>query len=160
MRWFTPAILAALLGCGATRPPALAPVPSRPDSAELQKEIQDALSRLDDHPDLLHFDHTPAVHELITIGEPALEPTLPYLLSDNPDTRLHAETAIYGILLQMHGFVRGRGWTTPDGERRFVEFSRRLWDGGAANVQVYEAPQSERAEYIERVRGWLASRRP
>lgn len=159
MRWLTPAIFVALLGCGATRPPAPPPVSSQLSPGELQKRIQNALSRLDDDPDLLHFDHTPAVHELTVLGEPALEPTLPYLLSDNPDTRLHAKTAIDGILDKMHGFVGGRGWTTPGGEQKCRDLHRRLWDGGAANVWVHEATKSERAEYIERVKEWLASRR-
>jgi len=118
------------------------------------------LVRLDDDPDPLHFDYTPAVHDLIAMGEPAIGPTLPYLLSENEATRLHAERVIEGVILTMHGFVFGRGWSRQNAEEEFRSFYKTLWDYEAVGRKsLYESAVTERQAYIERVKRWLAGRR-
>ena len=81
MRWLLFLLVVALVGCAAH--PALPKPAPDPDPDATAKRIQGLLSRLDENPDPLHADYTPAVWELIEIGEPAIEPTLPYLLSED-----------------------------------------------------------------------------
>lgn len=121
MRWLLFVAFVALVGC-ASEPAAPKPEPDlNPDATA--KRVQEALARLDDdNPNTLHADYTPAVWELIDIGEPAIEPTLPYLLSENWETRLHADRVISGAMARMYGFIHGRGWSRPDGERKFRRF--------------------------------------
>jgi hypothetical protein len=151
------AAVAAMVGCAT--PTAPKPVAGADPDASA-KRVQELLAKLDDNPDILHFDYTPAVSELIELGEPAIEPTFAYLLSDNEATRLHAERATDGAMMTMHGFVRGRGWSNPDGEQVWKRLCATLWDYEAmGRKQVYEAPIEARRAYIERVKQWLASRR-
>ena len=157
MRWVLMTAASALVGC--TTPVAPDTV-AGPDSDAAARHVQQLLDKLDDDPDILHFDSTPAVSELIVIGEPAIEPTLPYLLSENEDTRLHAERVIYGAMMRMHGFVLGRGWSQPGLEQEFQRLSETLWDFEAmGGKSVVQSPVQERQAYIERVKRWLASRR-
>ncbi len=146
-----------LAGC--MTPAALQPVAGAdPDAPE--NRVYELLAKLDYDPDILHFDYTPAVRELIEIGEPAIEPTLPYLLSENWGTRLHAERVIGGAIARMHGFVSGRGWSRPEDEQECKRFYGTLWNSGTIRLKsLDESPVSDRIVFIERVKQWLASRR-
>lgn len=159
MKWMTPGILAVLFGCAS--PPAASPTPqSAAETNDVQKRVREALARLDEKPDMLHFDYTPAVSELIDLGEPAIEPTLPYLLSDSWATRVHAETAVAGAIQRMHGFVRGQGWTSTAGEEAHRRLCPVLWgEAWAGHTSLADTPRPMRVAYIEQVKRWLASRR-
>jgi len=130
------------------------------EQEKTSEKIRDLLSRLDDDPDLLHSDYTPAVHELVKIGKPAIEPTLPYLLSDNQLTRMHAQRVVEGVILTSYGFKAGQGWPDPDKEQEFREFDLTLWDSDKmGGKDVNEATSDERKAYIERVKKWLGTAR-
>lgn len=155
MKWAIFVSAVALVGCDV--PPT--PNPPNAEPPAIPKRVQELLARLDDDPDKLHFDYTPAVNGLIEIGEPSIEPTLPYLLAEGEATRLHAERVIHTVLAKMHGFVPGQGWSRPDGEQTFRRFSKTLWDAEAmGNRSVHESPVQDRQAYIGRVKRWLASR--
>ena len=157
MRWVLIVAAVALVGC--TKP--LEPTPlADTKPAVPANRVQELLAKLDDDPDILHADYTPAVWELIEIGEPVIEPTLPYLLSENETTRLHAERVIEGVMRRMYGFVAGKGWTRPGGEQEFRQLSNTLWDFEArGGKSVYESPVRDRLAYILRVKRWLTSLR-
>ncbi len=115
---------------------------------DIVQYVNSILSRLDKDPDILHCDWTPAIRELENIGEPALEPTLPFLLVDNELTRCRASHAIYSILLTMHG------------EKDFDRFKKTLWDCEDNRLWgICEAPFEDRIEFIQRVKRWLTLRR-
>ena len=93
---------------------------------------------------------------LIEIGKPAIEPTLPFLLSDCAETRLHAERILTHVLAGMRGFVPGQGWSSADGERTYRDFSATLWDSDAIGRQIHETTIEHRLTYIARVKRWLS----
>jgi hypothetical protein len=113
------------------------------------RALEVCLRTLDDAPDPLHADRTPAVQCLIEIGEPALLPLVDLLGSDNGDTRMHAERAIQGITRRRFGFD-GFVWSEGAMERWMHWWSAIGFDSAAA------APQ--RAEAILRLRAGLKSR--
>jgi hypothetical protein len=110
------------------------------------RALEACLRTLDDAPDPLHADRTPAVQCLIEIGEPALAPLIDRLASDDGDTRLHAERAVQGITRRRFGFD---GFSWPDGAmKRWMDW----WDGiGFESADVAHS----RAAAIERLRTGL-----
>lgn len=113
--------------------------------------LADLLRRIDEAPDELHGDVTPAVNGLIALGRSALASVLDMMASPRSNTRLHAQRAFEGILMREQGFAPGQGFTTPDGEDRF----RALWStqGGYA----WDAPATPRAQALVAWRTWLAA---
>src|SRR5215210_2755978 len=90
---------------------------SSPDSASQSAgdPVQALYARLNDDPDLLHADYTPAVHKLIRVGRPALPRAVDLMLTGDEDTRMRAQRVLEGVTSVEHGFVFGQGWTRPDG---------------------------------------------
>lgn len=109
--------------------------------------LQACLKTLDDAPDSLHSDRTPAVRCLIEIGRPALAPLLDVLAAPSATTRLHAQRAVEGITRRMHGFD-GKAWTggTADDWIR--------WWGTIG--YAHDGPDAARAAAIDRLRAWTA----
>jgi HEAT repeat protein len=103
------------------------------------RALEACLATLDDAPDTLHSDHTPAVACLIDIGDPALAPLVDKLLADQEDTRLHAERAVEGITLRRFASDRDRwrAWWSSIGYEH---------DGAVA----------ARTAAVARLRDWLA----
>lgn len=75
-----------------------------------------ALRTLDDAPDELHLDQTPAVRTLIAMGERAVPGILEAMLSEDDVTRLHAQRALEGIVYRRHGFLPGAGFPSAEAE--------------------------------------------
>jgi hypothetical protein len=137
--------VALLVGC--------APEPeSAPPAAG--DRIHQLYAQLNLNPDIAHSDYTPAVHELIRVGRPAVPRGLELMLSEDEDTRLRAQRVLEGVTLVEHGFVFGQGWTRQDGEANFRRFWARL---GELN---YRAPPDKRAASVELWRAWLAEEQP
>ena len=112
------------------------------------RERIDALVRgLDDDPDPLHLDMTPAVQALGEIGTDAVPALAGPLGSPSQDTRLRAQRALEAIVQRRHGFAPGRGF--PGGQ---AEQDAR--DELAEIGYDFEAEPSERAAAIERLRVW------
>ena len=116
-----------------------------------QERISILIATLNERPDLLHSDYTPAVHELIKIGQPAIEPLLDVMLDANEGTRKRAERALDGITSKMHGFRAGQGWNDPHGEGRFRKFWKSL---GSYN---WDDSEQSRRTSIAKWRDWVAS---
>ncbi|WP_106408398.1 hypothetical protein [Thauera propionica] len=111
--------------------------------------VAELLKRIDEAPDELHVDHTPAANELVTIGRPALPGLLNLMASSKAETRLHAQRVFEGILMAEMGFVPGRGFSTTDGEDRF----RALW--AAQGSYDWNADEDARERSLAAWRAWL-----
>jgi hypothetical protein len=111
-----------------------------------EQALAACLRTLDDAPDPLHADRTPAVQCLIEIGEPALSPLVDLLAADDRDTRIHAERAVQGITRRRFGFD-GFAWPAGAMERWMKWWSDIGFDSGAAPPQ--------RAAALERLRAGL-----
>lgn len=109
------------------------------------------LKTLDDAPDSLHRDYTPAVGVLIDIGEPALQPLLERLDAADELTRRRAHHAVLGITRKLFDFDPQRGW--PAG-------AEARWHAWWA--QIGYDPSSDaaaRRQAIDRLAAWLEQRR-
>ncbi len=125
----------------------------------VEQRVQDAIEHLNYNPDFLHADRTPAVWELSAIGEPAVEPLLPYLFSHDHWTRERADRAICGALKTMYGKTE-HGWPSKENEATCDNLFGTFWDIEANGGKTpLESPPEARAQYVERIRAWLHSRR-
>ena len=115
-------------------------------------EIGELINRINESPDKLHGDYTPASQQLIAIGERALGAVLPLMLNDDSVTRLRAQRVLEGITMKAHGFTAGRGWATLTGEDEFREFWRGL---GGLN---WQSPPDAREKSVALWTRWLTQR--
>jgi hypothetical protein len=113
------------------------------------QEIAALVNRLNQQPDKLHSDNTPAVNELIAIGVPVLEQVLPLMLGENRDTRLRALRVTEMVTMKLHGFRPGSGWLRTGDEHAW----RELWK--AMGELTADAPASARAAAVGRWMEWL-----
>jgi hypothetical protein len=116
------------------------------------EEVRNLIERIDEDPDELHLDYTPAVHQLIAIGEAALEPALELMLSEDEMTRLHAQRVIEGVILTMLGFVFGRGWKEGNSHENEARF-RNLWS--SLGDLDFEGTDEQRKHAVGLWRYWL-----
>jgi hypothetical protein len=142
-----------LLGCASI--PSWKRTESPPES--IPERVAYWIARIDDRPDPAHPDWTPAVHELIDIGEPALLPTLELMLrEDSQETRFHADRVLSGILLVHNGFVFGQGWQNTEDPHRMEEAFRQQWK--ELGSMDWQASREERLASVELWRKWVADR--
>lgn len=113
-------------------------------------DIAALLARIDEDPDALHLDSTPAATALAAAGRPALPGLLALMAAAQPLTRLRAQRAFEGVLQRELGFVPGQGFATPDGEQRL----RALW--AAHGGYAWDAAEPARARAIAAWQAWLA----
>ncbi len=110
-------------------------------------DFQALAARINDDPDKLHSEMTPAVDSFIEIGRPAIPTLLDLMLSSDADTRMRAQAGLEGITMQMFGFRRGQGWS-GNGEDKWRMFWKKL---GSLDWQDTE---SERRSDIALWRQW------
>jgi len=104
------------------------------------------LQTLNDDPDPLHLDFTPAVWCLRQIGRPALPPLLDRLASDDRMTRMHALRAVEWITKSYFGFD-GQAWQAGGLERWMQWWQTIGYDP--------EATAAKRLEAVNHLREWL-----
>ena len=112
-------------------------------------DLSKLLAALDNEPDELHGDITPAVLALAELGWPAATSLLERMLVGSTDTRLHAQRAFEGILMGEFGFVRGHGFARPEDEQRM----RQLW--ATHGNYAYDDDEARRSKAVESWRRWL-----
>jgi HEAT repeat protein len=106
----------------------------------------DALIRtIDDAPDPMHLDSTPAVGALGAMGSEAVPPLLDLLESSEQLTRLHAQRALELAVYRRHGFVPGRGFPNDEAEEAAREEL-------TSSDYRFDAEPAARAAAIERLR--------
>lgn len=114
-------------------------------------EIENLVRTINDDPDPLHTDVTPSVLGLIEQGLPGARAVVDLLDAPELLTRRRAQRVLEGVVMRRHGWVAGRGYTDPDGERRTRDL---LSDNG--DYQADAAPEARRRA-AERWRRWLES---
>lgn len=146
-------VMRALLVCLVV----LTPLAAHAQSAvatPMPPSLGELVAHLDDDPDPLHADYTPAVWALADRGFEAAVAVLPLLDAPEAMTRLHASRVLEGVLARHFGWRAGQGYPTgSDGEARF----RRLWSDNGS--YAYDAPAAERQRAIARWRTWLEAHR-
>lgn len=113
-------------------------------------EIIKLVKSINDNPDLLHSDLTPAVFKLIDKGLPSVPYMLKLMKSDSQETRLRASRVLSGVTMAQHGFAIGQGWTQADGEKNW----RKLWE--KLGSLSYDDPPEKRLKSIILWEKWLA----
>ena len=115
------------------------------------EDIKQLLRAINDAPDKLHGDFTPAVLKLMTKGLPAAIAVLPLLNSSDSGTRARAYRVLEGVIKIHNGWLPGRGYKNRKGQDKTLAT---LAANGDYNAQM-EEPQ--RVAAIEKWRSWLES---
>ena len=90
------------------------------------EEIIKLVKAINDNPDPLHSDHTPAVHALIKRGLSSVPHVLKLMTVESSDTRMRSQRVLEGVTMAQYGFVSGKGWTKSGGEQQWMEFWTKL----------------------------------
>lgn len=107
------------------------------------------LQTLNDAPDELHLDRTPAVEALGAMGLKPVPSLLDLLMDEDRNTRIHAQRALESIAAQRHGFRPGHGF--PDAQAE--EATRAEW---RANGDFqFDADRELRVQAVAKWRQWL-----
>ena len=109
--------------------------------------IDEYVRAIDDDPDLLHLDVTPASQALADIGLPAVPALLDLLGADSEETRLHAQRALEMVVYGQTWFVSGRGFPSAEAEQAARD------DLIGAGYE-HDDPPERREAAIARLRGW------
>jgi len=108
-----------------------------------------SLLTINDAPDLLHSDMTPAVQTIGEIGIKAVPQLLELLMSDDGNTRLHAQRALELIVSRIYGFHPGKCFLTSESDLK----ARNAWrDHGNYD---YSADATARSIATSNLRDWL-----
>ena len=117
-------------------------------------QVAELLKQINENPDLLHYDYTPAVYKLIGIGRPALRfGVLELLLSKDRDTRMHAQRVLEGVTLAEMGFERGYGWPNGENGQEKNKEWQQLWESNGA--YSFDAPEEVRQAAYDKWQQWL-----
>jgi HEAT repeat protein len=111
--------------------------------------LEASLNTLNDAPDKLHNDITPAVQTLGTMGLRAVPGLLNLLASDDRMTRLRAQRALEMIVDQRYGSQPGTGFPTLEAEND----ARADWR--EHGNYSFDAEPAARSAAIEALRRWL-----
>jgi hypothetical protein len=149
-------LLAVCVGVGCSQ--LVPPIPSdSPPSQEPSESLDELVRTINDKPDVLHSDHTPAGDRLIKFGTPAIPRMLDLMLSDDESTRLRAQRVLEGITLEKHGFVFGRGWPSGDSHKEDARF-RAFWK--SLGDLDWQASRTDRERAVKLWREWVANGQP
>jgi hypothetical protein len=111
---------------------------------------QELVRAIDDEPDRLHVDLTPAVNALIELGLPGARAALDVLNAEGELTRLRGQRVLEAVVMRHFGWRAGQGFPDAASEER----ARAVI---AANGPYdAEADPVARADSVERWRSWLA----
>lgn len=84
--------------------------------------LPDLIAAIDDAPDKLHSESTPATEALIEQGVDALPAVIPLLASPDADTQMRAAYVLEMVTMELFGFRPGRGWEDFAHEIRWRDF--------------------------------------
>ena len=120
------------------------------DQPKNQKKVESLIRKINDSPDKLHSDYTPAVHELINYELLAVKTVLPLLNSDDTMERYRAQRVVEGVIQRRFGWKAGQGYPlNSDGEQQFLV----LWKvNGNYNA---DDPEEIRLKAIKLWENWL-----
>jgi hypothetical protein len=107
---------------------------------------------IDENPDPLHVDVTPAVLQMTELGLPAAKAVLELLDAPEWPTRIRAQRVIEGVVMRRYGWQPGHGYPNPhEGQKKVADV---LSSNGS-----YDAKSSSehRREAIVKWRQWIES---
>jgi hypothetical protein len=118
----------------------------------MSSDIESLVATINEHPDPLHGDRTPAVEALIQHGVASLPYVLPLLAGEHELTRLRAQRVLEGVTL---AWVRER---TPSHAmtRGDVREWQELWDANGS--YDWRASPEARSESVGLWGDWVESR--
>ena len=153
--------LGLLLGCSSRNNQSLNPskanqaaTPTPQTSGDLKATVAELLQHINDHPALGHSEDTPAVNRLAAIGRPALHyGALELLLSDDYDTRVHAEAVLYTVVSQEMGFAPATDSTNAAHRLELQDSQQKLFKRNGDYSP--DAPPAERQASYEKWVKWL-----
>jgi len=111
------------------------------------EKLNDLIKNIDDEPDKLHNDITPAVLELGRSGFEALPYLIEPLSSPDSMTRLHAQRALEYILLYHFGWVPG-----VENDPKISDSFKNLWNSNGG--YQYDASEQKRKKSIDTWMAW------
>jgi len=115
--------------------------------------LEASLSALNDSPDFLHSDITPAVSSLVKMGMAALPAVLPLLDAPDAHTRMRAQRVFEGVTREE---MARRAGVRLDSELAHQAW-RKLWaENGSYR---FDASPEERRAAIKRWRDWLKEKK-
>ena len=111
--------------------------------------LQACVETLNDAPDELHLDRTPAVEALGAMGIDAVRPVLDRMMDADETTRLRAQRALEEIVNRRHGFRAGEGFPSRETEAA----ASALWSANGG--YDYAAGEVHRRDSVAKWRRWL-----
>src|SRR4051812_37104296 len=82
-------------------------------SDPVDKRLADLVRYIDQNPDPLHVDVTPAVLQLMELGLHAAKAVLELLDASDVLTRKRAQRAVEGVVMRRNGWRPGQGYPNP-----------------------------------------------
>lgn len=145
MRLLGLTVVAAAFACGCTQrlvyePPATA------------QEIEALVRTIDDKSDPLHSDLTPAIHELVDIGERVIPRMLDLMLLDgeyDSFTRLHASTVLWRITFKK---CKSRSDGADHDFNAIMARANALWK--SLGDLDHDSPLADREQAVKLWRAW------
>jgi hypothetical protein len=116
-------------------------------------KVTELIRRIDENPDRLHIESTPAVHELIDIGPAAIEPVLGLMLDDLEVRRQRGQRVLQEILVRMYGYEPGIQWANTPNQRKYLA----KWESLGLE---YDTELSARRKGVEKWKHWLGNGAP
>jgi hypothetical protein len=114
-----------------------------------ERTAEELARAIDDDPDPLHGDVTPAGQALGAMGRDAVPALLGVLASEREVTRLRGQRAFEAVVCREHGFVPGQGFPGAEAE----EAARADL---VAIGYAHDADPGAREAALDRLREWLA----
>jgi hypothetical protein len=117
----------------------------------MSSEIERLVAAINDNPNLLHGDRTPAVEALVQRGMDALPHVLPLLEQGDEPTRMRAQRVLEGVT---HAWVEERHPSRPLTQGATAEWQKLWRENGSYDWRASAGP---RAEAVRLWRGWLGT---
>ena len=111
------------------------------------------VAAINENPDILHSDYTPAVHKLSECGFEAAIAILPLLDSEDALERLRAQRVLEGVVQRAYGWKPGQGFPPEsNGEKEIKNLMQEMGNYRA------DASKDERIAAIEKWEYWLQTK--
>ncbi len=106
---------------------------------------------INENPDMLHLDYTPAVHKLAGGGLKAALAILPLLHGEDIWERLRAQRVLEGVIQRTYDWKPGQGYPPQsNGEQEFKTLWQQMGNyNGDASAEVRTASEKKWKEWLQ-----------
>lgn len=115
--------------------------------------LAELIAAIDEAPDKLHAESTPAAEALIDQGVDALPAVIPLLASSDADTQMRAAYVLEMVTMELFGFRPGQGWEDFAHEIRWRDFWTAMMVGSPD-----EAGEPDAVSMVAHWQSWLDHR--